>query len=100
MLLGVLRMPPECWIDSPIDVKQRHSRYLEAANRIEEMQKKAFDDECVIRDLLVRIADQNDLIRKMKMDNDDLQRKTYAKQSDPYIKPPYVASCYGYYGKP
>jgi len=37
MLLGVLRMPPDCWDnDSPIDVMQRHSRYCQAANRIEE----------------------------------------------------------------
>ena len=36
MLLGVLRMPPDCWDnDSPIDVMQRHSRYCQAADRIE-----------------------------------------------------------------
>lgn len=105
ILLGVLRLPPECWTDSLIDVIQRHSRYLEAADRIEAMQKKAFDDEWMIRDLLVRLADQNDLIREMKMENEDLQRKTHLKSTDLYFKPPYVATCrgetcYGYSSKP
>lgn len=35
MLLGVLRMPPECWSGDTLDVMQRHSRYLEAADEIE-----------------------------------------------------------------
>lgn len=36
MLLGVLRMPPNCWSPTEeLDVMQRHSRYLEAADRIE-----------------------------------------------------------------
>ena len=35
MLLGVLRMPIHCWSDSELDQMQRHSRYLEAADRIE-----------------------------------------------------------------
>ena len=35
MLLGVLQMPPELWNDSPLDICQRYSRYMEAASRIE-----------------------------------------------------------------
>ena len=36
MLLGVLRMPPELWVnDSPIDIQQRYSRYLEAADLLD-----------------------------------------------------------------
>lgn len=36
MLLGVLRMPPNCWLDqSALDVMQRHSYYVSAADRIE-----------------------------------------------------------------
>ena len=35
MLHGVLRMPPELWRDDPLDVSQRHSRYIEASERIE-----------------------------------------------------------------
>lgn len=36
MLLGVLRMPPDCWVDqSALDVMQRHSYYVSAADRIE-----------------------------------------------------------------
>lgn len=38
MLLGVLKMPINCWGDSALDAHQRHSRYLEAAKRIEEHQ--------------------------------------------------------------
>ncbi|MGR5555851.1 hypothetical protein ACQKQC_06055 [Vibrio fortis] len=40
MLLGVLRMPKELLTDDdPVDKIQRHSRYLEAANVIEEQDK-------------------------------------------------------------
>lgn len=36
MLLGVLRMPPDLWIDqSALDIAQRHSYYVSAADRIE-----------------------------------------------------------------
>jgi hypothetical protein len=36
MLLGVLRMPVDCWVDqSPLDAMQRHSYYVSAADRIE-----------------------------------------------------------------
>jgi hypothetical protein len=36
MLLGVLRMPPELWVnDSLIDIQQRYSRYLEAADLLD-----------------------------------------------------------------
>ena len=38
MLLGVLRMPPDCWDDTdPIDVAQRYGRYCEAAWEIERL---------------------------------------------------------------
>jgi hypothetical protein len=55
MLLGVLRMPPECWIDSEIDVAQRYSRYLEAADRIEK-------DEAKIAEMREKITFQMELI--------------------------------------
>jgi predicted nuclease with TOPRIM domain len=35
MLHGVLRMPPDCWRDDPIDQQQRYSRYVQASGRIE-----------------------------------------------------------------
>lgn len=38
MLHGVLRMPPHLWRDGPIDVAQRHSRYVEASDRIRELE--------------------------------------------------------------
>jgi DNA-binding TFAR19-related protein (PDSD5 family) len=37
MLHGVLNMPPELWSGSPIDVMQRHSRYLQASQYIDEL---------------------------------------------------------------
>ena len=37
MLLGVLRMPPDLWADGPIDQQQRHERYLQAADKIEQL---------------------------------------------------------------
>lgn len=40
MLLGVLRMPISCWSGSSIDQQQRHSRYLEAADRIEDLEER------------------------------------------------------------
>jgi hypothetical protein len=41
MLHGVLNMPPELWNnDSPIDVAQRHSRYVEASKRIYELEEQ------------------------------------------------------------
>ena len=38
MLLGVLKMPPELWQNTPIDVAQRHGRYLQAASEIERLE--------------------------------------------------------------
>jgi hypothetical protein len=40
MLHGVLNMPPNIWGNSPIDVKQRHSRYVEASKRIEAQEEQ------------------------------------------------------------
>ncbi len=38
MLHGVLNMPPYLWSDSPIDIAQRHGRYVEASKRIKELE--------------------------------------------------------------
>jgi hypothetical protein len=38
MLFGVLRMPPELWRSDPVDEAQRHGRYLQAADRIFELE--------------------------------------------------------------
>jgi len=38
MLHGVLNMPPNLWCDSPIDIAQRHGRYVEASKRIVELE--------------------------------------------------------------
>lgn len=35
ILFGVLRMPPELWRDDDFDKRQRHARYVQAANEIE-----------------------------------------------------------------
>jgi hypothetical protein len=41
MLHGVLNMSPELWSDSPIDIAQRHARYVEASKRILELEEDA-----------------------------------------------------------
>ena len=41
MLHGVLNMPPEIWGDDAMDKMQRHSRYVEASQRIEELKNIA-----------------------------------------------------------
>lgn len=41
MLLGILKMSPELWNDDcPIDIIQRHSKYLEAAQIIQKYIKQ------------------------------------------------------------
>ena len=41
MLHGVLNMPPELWNDaSPIDVMQRHARYVQASKYIDELESE------------------------------------------------------------
>ena len=39
MLLGVLKMSSGLWFDDEIDICQRHSIYVEAAERIEELER-------------------------------------------------------------
>lgn len=38
MLHGVLNMPPELWRNDPLDVLQRHDRYVEASRRIRQLE--------------------------------------------------------------
>ena len=39
MQQGILRMPPECWMNGePLDERQRHSAYVAAADRILELE--------------------------------------------------------------
>lgn len=46
MLHGVLNMPPELWNDqSPIDVMQRHSRYVQASQYINELKALLIKDQ-------------------------------------------------------
>ena len=40
ILEGVLRMPPALWTGDPLDVAQRHSRYVEAADTINELRQE------------------------------------------------------------
>ncbi|CAH1590701.1 conserved hypothetical protein [Vibrio jasicida] len=40
MLLGVLRLPIDCWDNGPVDQMQRHERYVEAADLIEDLDSK------------------------------------------------------------
>ena len=45
MLHGVLNMPPELWSGSPIDVMQRHSRYVQASQYIDELKALLIKDQ-------------------------------------------------------
>jgi hypothetical protein len=56
MLLAVLNMPIDMWdSSSPIDEMQRHSRYMQAAKKIECMDNviKRFMSECSFSDDLL-----------------------------------------------
>jgi hypothetical protein len=50
MLQAVLRMPPSCWDEGCIDQAQRHARYIEAADRIEQLE--AALELCLLSDVL------------------------------------------------
>lgn len=53
ILLGVLRMPPNLWNNSPLDVAQRYSRYKQAADVIETLRAaivKTLDDNAHLAD--------------------------------------------------
>lgn len=39
MLHAVLRLPPDLWSDSHLDVMQRHGRYVQASKRITDLEK-------------------------------------------------------------
>lgn len=58
MLLGVLRLPPDCWTDSPIDAAQRHSRYLEAADRIEKDETEILRQQMLIQQMSIMMQQQ------------------------------------------
>jgi len=45
MLHGVLNTPPDLWTDSEIDKIQRHSRYVEASERIKQLE---YDNEFLL----------------------------------------------------
>jgi hypothetical protein len=40
MTHGVLRMPFDMWGDDPLDIAQRHSRYVAASDRIYELERE------------------------------------------------------------
>jgi hypothetical protein len=40
MTHGVLQMPPDMWGDDPLDIAQRHSRYVAASDRIYELERE------------------------------------------------------------
>lgn len=59
MLHGVLNMPPKLWCDSPIDVMQRHSRYVQASQYIDELDAKLTAAREVIAILKSKYADHH-----------------------------------------
>lgn len=57
MQQAILRMPPECWRnEEPLDVGQRHSAYVAAADRLLELER----ENAALRALLKEAADYLD----------------------------------------
>lgn len=67
MLHSILQMPPELWSNDPIDIAQRHGRYLEASKRIIELERERDEArrECnEAQDGWSRALDERDEARK------------------------------------
>jgi len=74
MLHGVLNMPPELWIGTPIDVMQRHSRYIQASEYIKELTEQ--------RDMLAgELKEAQDTIGLMLKDSSCRTIPRYTKEN-------------------
>jgi hypothetical protein len=62
MLHGVLQMPPELWTNDAIDTAHRHSRYLEASKRIEQLEYER-DEARMKRDDVMRLTEHEWLLK-------------------------------------
>jgi hypothetical protein len=71
ILEGVLRMPPDCWGDSPLDVMQRHARYVEAADTIDTLREQLE----AARKLLRRISEWDQMNPPMTGDHAHWKRE-------------------------
>jgi hypothetical protein len=60
MLHGVLNMPPNLWSDSPIDIAQRHGRYVEASKRIRELENELFE----MRERCEKLQKERDILAR------------------------------------
>ena len=61
MQQAILRMPPECWRnEEPLDVGQRHSAYVAAADRLLELEREnaALREDKARLDFLQRVAEE------------------------------------------
>ena len=54
MLNAVLRMPPELWSNEPLDIMQRHSRYVEAADELDRLRDR--EKHCPTMDEAEKVA--------------------------------------------
>jgi hypothetical protein len=52
MLHGVLRMPTDMWSNDPLDIAQRHSRYLQASDLINKLER----DKAALLDALKKLT--------------------------------------------
>jgi predicted nucleic acid-binding Zn-ribbon protein len=78
MLHGVLNMPPVLWCDSPIDIAQRHSRYKEASQRIEQLERELAEAKETIEMLEIRHG-ATMLCHQAQMDEVTKQRDALAE---------------------
>ena len=68
VMRGVLLMPPRMWCDSPLDVQQRHSIYVGAARKIDELEAEV---EKANADLVAYRAEANALEEVVRRLNDE-----------------------------
>lgn len=88
MLHGVLRMPTDMWSNDPLDMYQRHTRYIQASDRIIELENKLAAIESVqvpeepesvryLRECVVARTRGESTLQYIDILRDMLRRETY-----------------------
>ena len=55
MLQGVLRMTPDLWTGDPVDISQRHARYVDAADKLKAISDLVNSDVESNEDLITKV---------------------------------------------
>ena len=80
MLLGVLRMPIDLWNDSALNKNQRHSRYIEAAERIEALTERVAELERTTQNCKAAVVIAQEWIAEKDVKIAELQALTGEQQ--------------------